>query len=727
MTKKFAFDPKPPTLLLAALLVVAVVVMLLLKLDIQYIAAMTTLLALVVAIPALIALTYRPNTDPRSLKDYVAEQIEKIEHYEQKYVPLRVDELLYSNFEGLDALRDRNASSLSQESLRKYPSIEKVMDAHPKFVLLGNPGAGKSTLLRHIELNLLHKFVDKGGLFPLSINLGVESNPTDPQTLLAGECKRDDLKAMLDDGSLFLLLDGLNEMPDDRVERSKKLREFLVDYGENRNGKWIIACREADYRDELAFDKSQLQKAKIAEIRVPPLEVAQVKQFLTTLVAKRQLSGTRANDFVEQVYGSQSMVERQVLAANPYALTMMLELFIDSQYTFPKTREQLYDTYIEKAYKDNRTGKHGKTRVFSEFKLLKTALQQLAYIMFVQGSGATVDRIWAARQIAPSSKKMFLWLGITEFYDDEIKRKIDLLSWKLKWKTTLRKRFLAWLHLQSFLLRYRLLGQIIEFILTREGLPLLTEAENLYLLSRTNQATQIYFFHQTIYEHLALPLIDFRAGNIDQWENLVRRLEELGAAARPALPKLSDAFISIRADLPMTHDLLYARLIAAQVEIIRGIMRIGSNKERELGKYLIVFILSEVVIQGISQLEIAFALAYAHILTQVLLPGHTTRTIDRALSSALKLAHTLNLNLEVDFDLDFAFDFASDRALNDDINVERDYELVSEINRKFLTKIAPYLDMDVNWIMDYSQEAQQQIHSKLRTLIIELSQMNSMT
>lgn len=170
----------------------------------------------------------------------------------------------------------------------------------------------------------------------------------------------------------------------------------------------------------MAFNQPQ----EIAEIRVPPLGAIKVKNFINTQVAKRQLSGEHAKSFLEKIYGLQGTIERKALAANPYALTMLLDLFTDCQYPFPQTREQHYDIYIEKAYKDNQKEKRGKTRIRTSFRRWKLALQQLAYAMMMEMKGTSVNSDWGARHIAPSRKWIYRRLGLAEFFEDELQSRL---------------------------------------------------------------------------------------------------------------------------------------------------------------------------------------------------------------------------------------------------------------------------------------------------------------
>jgi hypothetical protein len=740
MNKRRAFNLKPLTLLLAALMVAAIVTMLLLKLDFNTIAAVTTLFALVVAISAMIAPSEGSDVKPAplTLKEYAAVRRGNIERYEREYVQLRVDEILHSKFEGFTSLQRGLAIEL--EPTRSYPSIEAVITAHPKFVLLGNPGAGKSTLLRHIELKLLTKFAKDGGLFPLSINLGMESNPADPQALIEAECKRiavtDDLKARLDSGGLFLLLDGLNEMPNDRIDRAKKLHGFLAHY----RGKWIVACRETDYRDDLAFEKAQMQQINIAEIRVPPLKTEQVKDFINTLVAKHQLSSESAKEFIEQIYGAQGTVERQALATNPYALTMLLDLFTDPHYPFPETREQLYDIYIEKAYKDNQAGKRGETKVRTPFPKLKAGLQQLAYGMLVEGKGTSVDARWAAQYAAPSRKWLLGKLGINELYEERRLTKVSQLK-----TGTFVQRGREWVKIP---LRNRLLG-VVQLILQRQGNKLLHDAKSLLLTTQIKQSRQFQFFHESLYEQLALPLLNLHTGSLDQRRQLVARLGHLGATAKPALRKLTEAFLAESIEMHNDHIDLYIVFIEAYVQIGLGIWTIRPEANLLTVSFLLLMLTYDVAIQDSEPLllYLIFSLAVVHndnfdlnhSLQQALTSASDfditltsasdfASTSVRTLVSANDLASILSFTFALAIALMQAFVYT--RAFGDGytsvrpapprrphvrgLNRHRTHAL--EIRRMFLETTGPHIGIEAELMLTNSEEARKLLHTKIRRL-----------
>jgi hypothetical protein len=153
---------------------------------------------------------------------------------------------------------------------RTYEDIRAAVEApnprspqprpFPALALLGDPGAGKSTSLRHLGLELMQEILE--GEEPdvpilLFVSLG-DHRQGRPVDFLAQEYGRwygakefrKEFWEVLQAGRLWLLADGLNEMPcadeEDREARVRDWRRFFKhDFPPGNRA--LVACRVADY------------------------------------------------------------------------------------------------------------------------------------------------------------------------------------------------------------------------------------------------------------------------------------------------------------------------------------------------------------------------------------------------------------------------------------------------------------------------------------------------
>jgi predicted NACHT family NTPase len=120
-----------------------------------------------------------------------------------------------------------------------------VANAKDKLLILGKPGAGKTTFLKHLAIDWCN-----GKFQPDLIAVFIEFRQIRDQSwrlidAIGIELKiRDEnqIKALLRDGKLLILMDGFDEVPtqDLRIQVQQQLAQVVRDYSRNR---YIMTCR----------------------------------------------------------------------------------------------------------------------------------------------------------------------------------------------------------------------------------------------------------------------------------------------------------------------------------------------------------------------------------------------------------------------------------------------------------------------------------------------------
>ncbi|MEG4235926.1 NACHT domain-containing protein [Microcoleus sp. Pol11C3] len=154
---------------------------------------------------------------------------------------------------------------------------DEVVLRHSKLMVLGKPGAGKTTLLQYIALNC-DEIECQFKLVPIFICLEIlADNAKRPDEIdilgyihnkyCCSNVSEEELKSLLNHGRLLFLLDGLDEVIEEKISSVKSQINHLVDiYSNNR---FIVSCRKefqayqskkfAHFRSYLVadFDKTQ--------------------------------------------------------------------------------------------------------------------------------------------------------------------------------------------------------------------------------------------------------------------------------------------------------------------------------------------------------------------------------------------------------------------------------------------------------------------------------------
>jgi formylglycine-generating enzyme required for sulfatase activity/class 3 adenylate cyclase len=209
------------------------------------------------------------------------------------------------------------------EELRQVPldDLRTAAEKYPCVILLGDPGCGKSTALEALAFDCAGRAERLPVLLRLShFSLGSSLDDFLRQGLggaaNAGHWGAPQLAAnlrhYLEEGKLLLLLDALNEMPQEGYrERCQALRAFIDAWSAKAN-RFVVTCRALDYGEELSG---------LRRVEVQPLSDAQIRQFLMN-----ELPDTwRALWTALTVEGGEQRL--LALARNPYLLTVMIDVF----------------------------------------------------------------------------------------------------------------------------------------------------------------------------------------------------------------------------------------------------------------------------------------------------------------------------------------------------------------------------------------------------------------
>jgi len=316
--------------------------------------------------------------------------------------------------------------AVKQSSIQRE-DLQTILSKHRRLVILGDPGSGKSTLLRYILLilgerghhfntnfpQLASEVSDVSPLYiPLATFAEVWSTNTVGERSLKDflpkylrdnylDCYIECILVQLQQGKLFILLDGLDEIPDAslRIQIIRQIEIFTHSYPKNR---FVVTSRIVGYKDAslmaeytpytLAdFSEEQIKEftrkwCPAYEKWVNQVENSQSLQDVATKEAEKLFDATRLNEGVRR------------LAVNPLLLTI-LALIQRQGIELPSHRVELFDlcatTLLDTWLKAK--GITGKPR-FSKNDLIKI-LRPLAFWMHEQQSVGAIPEEELLEQI----------------------------------------------------------------------------------------------------------------------------------------------------------------------------------------------------------------------------------------------------------------------------------------------------------------------------------------
>lgn len=298
-----------------------------------------------------------------------------------------------------------------QRQVRRVPldDITQAIEAQETLVLLGPPGSGKTTTLERLMLDATHRRLTEGkGPLPLLLPLTEYNRAySSPYAFLAAKWEQNigtaNLKQRLQQGQLFLLCDGLNEMPsqDGRDYRARvgEWRQFVRTWPGNR---MVFTCRSQDDSDLL----------ELPQVEIQPLDDRRIQDFLQRYLVQ---------DLATQAWLRLNNTPLLALVRNPYYLTMLA--FVIAQHNqWPANRARLFDGFVESLL---RREQQRNPTDWPDANALAQALADLAESMQPLGKGARLPRRDTLARLGPQSETVLRIALAATLLDTESTESID--------------------------------------------------------------------------------------------------------------------------------------------------------------------------------------------------------------------------------------------------------------------------------------------------------------
>lgn len=247
-----------------------------------------------------------------------------------------------------NANKDRvERSALGDVDKPRIPGDKAALE-NQKLMIFGKPGSGKTTFLKHIAM-MCNQELFQPHRIPIFIQLRTyiddarEIQDPNIKSYIKGRvievAKIEDglLENLIQHGRLLILLDGLDEVPDEEASLVRsQIRKLSHDWGKNRI---IVTCRIA--ASEHTFDN-------FTEVEISDFDTRQVKYFSQNWFSSR-FNEHRSNalflSFMENIQKPENEPIREI-AVTPILLILTCLVF-QSKGKFPNNRYKLYEEGIE--------------------------------------------------------------------------------------------------------------------------------------------------------------------------------------------------------------------------------------------------------------------------------------------------------------------------------------------------------------------------------------------
>ncbi len=225
----------------------------------------------------------------------------------------------------------------------------QLANQREKLNVLGAPGSGKSTFLKKVGLesltyyNIAIKEKYEHECIPVLIELKrFKSEKIDLKHLLKLEFEiagfpdsTNLLDRLLNNGTLLILLDGLDEVPESKLsDVLEHIKDFTDKYKKNR---YISSCRTAHYKGYLSG---------FTDVEITGFNDDQINQFIDNWFSKDENSKSGTANLFKSLLFHENNSSSLGLARTPLLLAYLCMTFDETQ-KFPANRSSLYKQSLQ--------------------------------------------------------------------------------------------------------------------------------------------------------------------------------------------------------------------------------------------------------------------------------------------------------------------------------------------------------------------------------------------